>query len=332
MKRAAASMTFLVALSACDWLPPPPPPSAFTAAATGGTGSAGGAMSTSTVSTSTSSGGAGGAGGVALMCPVCEAPEETGKLASAEEIEISGVVASLAHDGVFYVHNDSGDSARFFAIDVKGAPLATFTVTGAGAVDWEDIARGPCPGGTCLFLGDIGDNNSKRTGYAVYRVAEPGAIADATLAADTLAFTYPDGPHNAETLLADPVTGGLFVVTKTIGTSSVYAFPLPLTPGKSVVLTKAGDLSLPIMPALITGGDVHPGGRGVLIRTYSDVWLFPQAPGVSVVAALLGTPCPEPAPNDSQGEAIGWLASGAGYVTTSEGLNAPMHRVKCAAP
>ena len=112
----------------------------------------------------------------------------------------------------------------------------------------------------------------------------------------------------------------------------MYAFPLPLTPGKSVVLTKAGDLSLPIMPALITGGDVHPGGRGVLIRTYSDVWLFPQAPGMSVVAALLGAPCPEPAPNDSQGEAIGWLASGAGYVTTSEGLNAPMHRVKCAAP
>jgi hypothetical protein len=329
MKRAAATIAVLVALSGCDWLPPPPPPAAFAAATSGGSGGAGGAMSTST---SSGSSGSGGAGGTALVCPVCEPAEETGKLVSPAAIEISGVVASLAHDGVYYVHNDSGDTARFFAIDVKGAALATFTVTGAQAVDWEDIARGPCPSGTCIFLGDIGDNSSTRSGYAVYRVAEPTTIADASLAAETLAFTYPDGPHNAETLLADPVTGGLFVVTKTVGVSSVYAFPLPLTPGQSVVLTKAGDLSLPIMPALITGGDVHPNGRGVLIRTYSDVWLFPQAAGMSVVDALVGTPCAEPAPSDSQGEAIGWLPSGAGYVTTSEDLNAPIHRVKCAAP
>ncbi len=266
------------------------------------------------------------------MCPACEAVEQTGTLASAAEIEVSGVVASLAHPGVFYVHNDSGDVARFFAIDLTGAALATFAVTGAPAVDWEDIARGPCPAGTCLFLGDIGDNAEKRSGYVVYRVAEPAKIADAALPSDPLPFTYPDGSHNAETLLADPTTGGLFVVTKTLGVSSVYAFPLPLTPNKSVVLKKGGDISLPIMPALITGGDVHPGGRGVLLRTYSDVWLFPQAPGMSVVDALLGTPCAEPVPSESQGEAIGWLASGAGYVSTSEGANAPIHRVKCAMP
>lgn len=266
------------------------------------------------------------------MCPVCEPFEQTGTLASAEEIEISGIVASVAHEGVFYVHNDSGDEPRFFAIDAAGAALATFTVTGAKAVDWEDLARAPCPTGTCLYLGDIGDNNAVRSDCAVYRVAEPAMIASTMLAAEKLAFTYPDGPHNAETLLADPATGGLFIVTKALGVSSVYAFPLPLTPGKSVVLKKGGDLSLPIMPALITGGDVHPGGRGVLLRTYSDVWLFPQSKGMSVVDALLGTPCAEPAPIESQAEAIGWLASGAGYVTTSEGVNAPISRVKCVIP
>lgn len=266
------------------------------------------------------------------MCPACGAPEQTGTLASAEEIEISGIVASVAHEGVFYVHNDSGDTARFFAIDVTGAALATFTVPSASAVDWEDLARGPCPTGTCLYLGDIGDNNAVRASYAVYRIAEPTTIASAALTAEKLGFMYPDGPHNAETLLADPATGGLFVITKTLGTSSVYAFPLPLLPGKTVVLKKAGDISLPIMPALITGGDVHPSGRGVLLRTYSDVWLFPQAQGMSVVDALLGAPCPELAPIESQGEAIGWLASGAGYVTTSEGVHAPINRVKCVAP
>jgi hypothetical protein len=327
MKRAAASIALLLALTGCDWLPPPP--SSGIAAGAGGSGGAGGAGG----ATATSSGGSGGGtGGSPLACPVCEAVEQTGTLASAAEIEVSGIVASLEHDDVFYVHNDSGDVARFFAVDLTGAALATFAVSGATAVDWEDIARGPCPAGTCLFLGDIGDNAEKRTGYVVYRVTEPTTIADAAVPAEALPFTYPDGSHNAETLLADPVTGGLFVVTKSLGTSSVYAFPLPLTPNQSVVLKKAGDISLPIMPALITGGDVHPTGRGVLLRTYSDVWLFPQAKGMSVADALLGTPCPEPIPTESQAEAIGWLASGQGYITTSEGADAPIHRVKCVVP
>lgn len=318
MKRAALSIAVVLTLSGCDGSAPPSPTSSSEGAGSGGS--------------TASSSGSGGTGGAALACTACEPVQETGTVANADEKEVSGIVASLAHDGVFYLHNDSGDTARFFAIDLAGKALATFSVSGASAVDWEDIARGPCPAGTCLFFGDIGDNSADRDDYVVYRVAEPTAIADATVPAEKLPFTYPDGSHNAETLLADPATGGLFIVTKTAGISSVYAFPLPLTPGKSVVLTKGGDISLPIMPALITGGDVHPLGRGVLLRTYADVWLFPQAQGMSVVDALLGEPCAAPVPDEAQGEAIGWLASGAGYVTTSEGKHEAIHRVACAMP
>ena len=320
MKCAAASIAVVLTLSGCDWNDPPSLSSSATASGSGG----------STASTGT--GGSGGSGGTVLSCTACEPVQETGKVQSSDENELSGIVASLAHDGVFYVHNDSGDSARFFAIDATGKELATFKVSGATAVDWEDIARAPCPAGTCLFFGDIGDNNAERDDYAVYRVTEPTAITDGSVTAEKLPFTYPDGHHNSETLLADPATGGLFVVTKTVGTSSVYAFPLPLTPGKSVVLTKAGDISLPIMPSLITGGDVHPFGRGVLLRTYTAVWLFPQAQGMSVADALVGEPCAAPTPDEDQGEAIGWLASGAGFVTTGEGKHEPMYRVACAAP
>ncbi|MEO5730177.1 MAG: hypothetical protein ABI134_02435 [Byssovorax sp.] len=321
MKRDAVSIAVVLLLSGCDW---DAPPALWSGAAVSGSGGS--------TASSSGSGGSGGSGGAVLACTACEPVQETGTLASLDEIEISGLVASLAHDGVFYVHNDSGDSARFFAIDLAGKALATFTVSGATAIDWEDIARAPCPAGTCLFLGDIGDNGVARSDCAVYRVTEPATIADATVPAEKLPFSYPDGPHNAETLLADPATGGLFIVTKTLGISSVYAFPLPLTPGKSVVLTRAGDISLPILPALVTGGDVHPLGRGVLLRTYADVWLFPQAPGMSVVDALVGAPCAAPSPPEAQGEAIGWLASGAGYVTTSEGKGSAIHRVACAMP
>ncbi|MGZ4000098.1 MAG: hypothetical protein ACXVIY_05695, partial [Mucilaginibacter sp.] len=44
----------------------------------------------------------------------------TGHLQSKEMDEISGIAASGIHDGVYYVHNDSGDTSRFFAITPDG--------------------------------------------------------------------------------------------------------------------------------------------------------------------------------------------------------------------
>ena len=57
--------------------------------------------------------------------------------------EESGLCASRRHTDILYTHNDSGDSARFFAIDANTGRLnATLTVTGATSHDWEDIACG----------------------------------------------------------------------------------------------------------------------------------------------------------------------------------------------
>lgn len=286
----------------------------------GGMGGAGGAAG---------SGGAAGAGG-AVSCLSCDAPAATGSLADPALNEVSGVVASLAHPGVFWVHNDSGDSARFFAVDAAGQRLATITVANAGAVDWEDIARGPCPGGTCLYLADIGDNLLQRDVYTVYRVPEPAAVADGSVTAERLDFTYPDGHHNAETLLVHPVTGAITIITKVyIGTSSVFEFPLPLTPGAPVVLHDAGAVKPPSGSVLYTGGDVHPAGTGLLLRTYSEVWYYPLAPGATVAGALAGAPCKMPVASEPQGEAVGFLPDGNGYLTISEGAGAAVNRVSC---
>jgi len=275
-------------------------------------------------------GGAGGSGGGAPACPVCAEPEAIGALADGALNEISGVVASLAHPGVFWAHNDSGDAPRLFAVDGAGNRLATITVAGAQAIDWEDIARGPCPAGTCLYLADIGDNQLQRASYTVYRVPEPATVADTTVTAEALPFTYPDGSHNAETLVVHPTTGALTVVTKVfVGESSIYEMPLPLSPGVPAVMSLAGAVKPPSGSVFFTGGDVHPSGKGVLLRTYSAVHYYPLASGGSVAAALAGTPCAVPAAGETQGEAVGWLADGAGYVTVSEGVGAKVNRVVC---
>jgi len=55
--------------------------------------------------------------------------------------EASGIGVGIASPGVVYVQNDSGDAARFFAVDAStGATLAVYSVPGAQNVDWEDLA------------------------------------------------------------------------------------------------------------------------------------------------------------------------------------------------
>ena len=95
--------------------------------------------------------GEGGAGG----CIACADPKEQGELSDDAMNEISGIAASAIHPDVFYVHNDSGDSPRFFAIKIDGKLLAKFSVSNASATDWEDIDRGPCPGALAVRAGRV---------------------------------------------------------------------------------------------------------------------------------------------------------------------------------
>src|ERR1700761_668150 len=69
----------------------------------------------------------------------------TGKLESRQMDEISGIAASGIAPNVYYVHNDSGDTSRFFAINPEGKLLSTIYFKGEtrerlGVHDCEDIA------------------------------------------------------------------------------------------------------------------------------------------------------------------------------------------------
>jgi hypothetical protein len=266
-------------------------------------------------------------------CPKC-APATT--LTTVDEpdlTEVSGIVASRDHAGIFYVHNDSGDTARFFAIDEHGADQGTFRVTNAQAIDWEDIARGPCADSrkSCLYLGDIGDNKSVRTEYTLYRLEEPAALGpgDHEVTAEILPFTYPDDAHNAEALLVHPTTGEVTIVTKSLLGSEAYTFPTPLTPGTKAKLVRAGAVTLPEILGLVTAGDVKPDGSAILLRTYAFAYFYPVPAGASLADSLVNTPCMLPVTPEPQGEGIAWLTSGKGYVMASEGKKQPLHEVLC---
>src|SRR5205809_4863299 len=84
-------------------------------------------------------------------------------------VESSGAAVSRAYPGVLWTHNDSGDQPYLYATDVRGRDWGRLRVADARAVDWEDIALGPCPArttpvvsGTCLYIADTGAKRATR--------------------------------------------------------------------------------------------------------------------------------------------------------------------------
>lgn len=293
----------------------------------------------STYSTTTAAGHGGGVprdantGGAAPdLCTSCALGGAV-TLAAPAILEASGLTASRVHEGVFYVNNDSGDLPRFFAVDRDGALRGVISLA-ANAVDYEDIAAGPCPAGRCVYVADIGDNDELRTSYTVYRVPEPEALGDQTLSPEALRFVYPDGSHNAETLLVHPFTGEIAVVTKVKeGASGIYRANAGWTADAPMTLVAEGPLAPPEGSPRFTAGSVHPAGRGVLLRTYTHLFFYaasgPQEP---LAETLRRAPCALPVAAEPQGEGVGWTTAGDGYVTVSEGPSPPLHLATCAAP
>jgi hypothetical protein len=265
---------------------------------------------------------------------------EVGVVQDSALTELSGLVASRAHPGVLYAHNDSGDTARFYAMSTIGAALGRFELTGATATDWEDIGLGPCPAGTCVYLGDIGDNPLNRTNYAVFRVPEPDVAVDhpadvVQVTWERLPYQYPAGAkHNAEALFVHPSTGAIYLITKEVGgtPSQVYRFPVPLTPEVQVTLALVATLPVPSpTDNALTAADLNTCGTAVLLRMYNRLVELRLPEGASFEDIFSQPPVNVPFANEPQGEAVAYSADGLAYFTSTEKLNAtvPLQQSLC---
>ncbi len=267
-------------------------------------------------------------------CPTFMESVQLGTVESSLLVEISGVAASRKNADVLWVHNDSGDSARIYALSIQGRHLGVYNLVGANATDWEDIAIGPGPaqGQDYIYVGDVGDNARSRSSVTVYRVAEPSVSASQDPVTvnlddvDALPMQYP-GPavFDCEALLVDPVSGDIFLVTKDRageGVAHVFRNPAPHIAGVMVTLELVDDIPL---PSQVTGGDVSPSGDGILLRLYHQAYYWHRATGINLWEASSGTACPVPLAVEPQGEAIAFAADGLGYYTVSEGAFQPVY-------
>ena len=253
--------------------------------------------------------------------------------------ESSGVAASRAHPGLLWTHNDSGDGPFIYATDTAGADFGRLRVAGATAIDWEDIALAPCPqtDGSCLYIADTGDNNEVRPTVTVYAVPEParpdgpGDTSRLTAPATALRLSYPGGPSDVEALYAG-ADSALYLVTK--GRSrGVRLLRVPRAAWNSASAAAQQVQELPIVPnqrvgRLVTGAAASPDGSRVVVRTYSELYIFSVGAG--------GVLAPDPVVCwlgllEPQGEAVEYFEA-ATLVLTSEasrGITGTIYIARC---
>ena len=199
----------------------------------------------------------------------------SGPFALAGLSEASGIAIGEAPANRLWMHNDSGQPV-LFAVDANGKPAGRITLSGATVEDWEAITAGPCGKASCLFVGDIGDNDAKRRRVTVYRVPEPSQL-NGSVKAEAFHASYPDGPHDAEALLVAP-DGTLFIVTKgDTGTVAVYKFPRELRTDSTMKLERVGK---PLTEnakgnTRVTDGAFSADGRWVVLRTNNTLTFYP---------------------------------------------------------
>jgi hypothetical protein len=201
----------------------------------------------------------------------------------AEIVESSGLALA---DGLVVTTNDSGDTGRVFAVDA--ATGRTVGATGWGN-DAEDVEALAPASSASVWVGDIGDNLETRRSVQVAEV--PVGRGNSDVDGPIFDLVFPDGAHDAETLMSDPGTGRLYVATKSVLGGTLYAAPTTLDPREPNRLEPLGDV-LPIA----TDGAFFPDGQHLVIRNYSvaAVYAFPSLEKVGSF----------PLPSQEQGEGI----------------------------
>lgn len=221
--------------------------------------------------------------------------------------EVSGIVKSRRYPNTYWVHNDSGDQPRLFAVRADGTTIMPPFLSGglyvgppvagkqeypgiridlAANFDWEDIALD----GDTLYIADLGNNGNARRDLGVYVLTEPNPEAvDRARVLRWLPVAYPDQDafpgdrwhFDCEAIFV--FRGKLYVLTKhrasrQIGVpetgSNLYRLDSAHTDRVNVLKRVDGHLDL---GGWVTAADLSPDGKTLAVLCQGpvqSVWLF----------------------------------------------------------
>lgn len=203
--------------------------------------------------------------------------------------------------------NDSGGDPLVFVVDAtSGRTVARTTFTD----EVRDVEALAPAGGGAVWVADIGDNREERDSVQVYRV--PVGTGDRRVDAPAFDLVYPDGAHDAESLLAGP-DGRLYVITKELFGGTAYVAPRRLDPDGPNQLRAVGSVDV-----WATDAALFPDGKHAFVRGYGTaaIYTFPDFRPVATFDL----------PRQKQGEGVSIGSSGR-IRLSSEGVHSPVVQV-----
>lgn len=225
-----------------------------------------------------------------------------GSIQNKEIGEMSGIARSSVNPNTYWVHNDSGDSARLFAVYISGNTVGSeggYLIDGAVNVDWEDIAVD----GNTIYVADTGNNLNFRKELTVYAVKEFKVGSSAASHKSTAyRMAWPDqkefppsGDWNFDCEALAVRKGVMYFVTKWRGKDrrgpAMGASLYRLKGASTTKLNKPEKLDTKLdMGGWVTACDLSPDGRrlAVLVQApQQSVWIFDMTKGDKVLSRPL---------------------------------------------
>lgn len=222
--------------------------------------------------------------------------------------EMSGIVKSGRFPNTYWVHNDSGDSARIFAIRADGSTITParynrkedagkvetkpltyegIAIAGGENFDWEDIAID----GDTLYVSDMGNNGNARRDMGIYEIKEPNpATTEKVRYLRFIPCAYPDQKEFPPRELNAFDCEGIFVkggkvhfLTKwrsgpnglPIDGTALYRLDRINPDGRQNILTKIGERKG--LGGWVTASDLSSDGKKLAVLTHvpeSVIWVF----------------------------------------------------------
>ncbi len=232
-------------------------------------------------------------------------------------LEASGLVHSIKQPGFLWTHEDAAQANDLILITEKGQIAGKLRLN-VSNFDWEDLAIGPGPvaNETYLYLADMGSNENTRVERVVYRLAEPANLQVSVPKIDAIRFKLPDGAFDSETILLDPLTKDIYVVTKFLANARLYRLPYPQATDKVITAEKMGEMTI---GNDLTGGATSTDGKEIIVRGYTAIYYWQRKTGETFAQTLLRKYDKSlPYVFEPQGEAVCFEKSGKGYFTLSE--------------
>lgn len=224
--------------------------------------------------------------------------------------EISGIADSKANPGFLWAHEDRDNPPSLILISHDGNVTKTIPLKGATNRDWEDIALA----GDQLYIADIGDNNLAYQEYFIYQFTEPASSVNTIEIIKTISFKYPDGSHDAEALLVDPVKKDIYIITKRDNPSRIFKLSYPQS---FTGLNTAEDVGVLSNSGVVSAAR-SVDGKNIIVKTYTGLRLYQRKGDDDIPTTLAGTSTNLDYQIEPQGEAVAFAADNSGYFTLSE--------------